>query len=147
MEYKFEHTGITVNDIDRTIDWYRTNFGFEIVAPPTKKPKLELTLAKMRLGDFHLEIIQPYTPYLLLKSDDSEKGSSAERDCSAERDGLVELLSKSGANHIALSVDDVNQAYERLQQNKVPMVTEGVVDSKYFFCQDLDGVLIEVRQR
>ncbi len=135
MQYEFEHTGITVTDLEKSIQWYRTNFGFETITPLTEKPKLELRLAKIRLGDFNLEIIQPY---LLLKPDKPKKQDLGE--------GLVELLSKSGANHLAFIVDDVNQAYQRFQQNKVTFVTE-VLDSKYFFCQDIDGVLIEVRQR
>jgi catechol 2,3-dioxygenase-like lactoylglutathione lyase family enzyme len=130
MEYRLEHIGITVNNLNLSIDWYKTNFGFELITPPSDKPKLELHLAKMKLGDFYLEIIEPYNIKRIKE----------------EKKDLINLLSNSGTNHIALSVDDIGESYNRLKYNSVELVTE-IMDSKYFFCRDPSGVLIEVRKR
>ncbi len=51
-----------------------------------------------------------------------------------------------GANHIALNVDNIESSYYTLKDNNVEFVTE-LLDSKYFFCTDPDGILIEVRRR
>ena len=128
-EFKIEHFGISVTDIDRAVKWYNENFGFE----ETKrfdKPDFEIKGAVMQLGDCILEILQPYTPNPL-----SPGGNS-----------LITVLRDLGANHIAFSIDDITSVYSRLKENNVEFVTE-LLDGRFFFCKDPDGTLIEIRQR
>ena len=40
-ENRIEHVGLTVSDLDRAVDWYRTNFGFEETRR-FDKPELEI---------------------------------------------------------------------------------------------------------
>ena len=127
--YQLEHIGITVTDIDMSINWYITNFGFKKIRE-FEKPDLEIKGATMQLGDFYLEILQPYSPKL-----ESNK-----------KRGLTTLLQKIGVNHFALNVGDINSAYDTLRENGVEFITE-ILDSRYFFCRDLDKTLIEIKQR
>lgn len=127
--YQIEHTGITVADIDGAVDWYRTNFGFEETRR-FDKPELELKGATMQLGEDYLELLQPYAPAPVTGANGS----------------LVALLKTPGVNHLALNVDDVTGAYDRLRENGVEFVTE-LLESRYFFCRDPFGSLIEVKQR
>ena len=130
--YELEHVAISVSDIDRTIEWYGANFGFEEVAR-SDKPALGTRVALMRLGDRLLEIFAPYEP-MPLPAGESTLGSS---------------LQRLGTKHMALAVDDVVRAGERLEANGVAIETEIVEGrtSKYLFCTDPDGILIEVIQR
>lgn len=128
-ENRIEHVGLTVSDLDRAVDWYRTNFGFEETRR-FDKPELEIKGATIQLGNDCLELLQPYTSV----SETKRRGS------------LATLLKRSGVNHIALSVDDIAHIYGRLQASRVEFVTE-LLDARYFFCKDPSGALIEVRQR
>ncbi len=125
---KIEHFGISVRDIEKSIKWYKENFGFEL-ARKFDKPDLEITGATIKLGDIILEILQPYSPKTFTAKDNS----------------LITLLQKLGANHFALSVGDITSVYQKLKRNKVKFVTE-LIDNKMFFCRDPDDTLIEIRQ-
>ncbi|HDY89878.1 MAG TPA: VOC family protein [bacterium] len=89
----------------------------------------------MKLGNSFFEILQPYSTL-------GDQPSSIK----LKKETLETLLQKIGANHIALNVDDIESSYNKLKENNVEFVTE-LLDSKYFFCTDPDGILIEVRQR
>jgi catechol 2,3-dioxygenase-like lactoylglutathione lyase family enzyme len=128
-EYRIEHAGLTVSDIDRAVDWYVANFGFEVIRR-FDKPELEIVGASLKLGGDQLEILQPVGPV-------------AEPDVSGP---LTACLRRGGANHIALNVDDVARAYESLRANGVEFITD-LLESRFFFCRDPFGTLIEVRQR
>jgi catechol 2,3-dioxygenase-like lactoylglutathione lyase family enzyme len=84
----------------------------------------------MKRGEFSLEILQPYTA----------------REPSAENNSLVYLLQRIGANHFAVSVEDVNSFYHELKSKKAELVTE-LIDQRFFFCKDPDSTLIEVKAR
>lgn len=103
------------------------NFGFQEIRK-FEKPALELKGSVMKLEDFVLEILQPY--------------SSLETE--TRNPELKALLKKQGANHFAISVEDLKLAYTNLVENNVKIIAQ---DAKYVFCQDNDGTLIEVRQR
>ena len=128
-EYRIEHTGLTVGDIDGAVDWYISNFGFDVIRR-FDKPELEIVGATLKLGEDHIEILQPVGPV----ADPDVIGP------------LTACLRRGGANHIALNVDDIAQAYETLTANGVEFITE-LLESRYFFCRDPFGTLIEVRQR
>ncbi len=128
-EFRMQHFGISVRDIDKTIEWYKKNFGFELTRE-FEKPDLEIRGALMKLGDFTLEILQPYFPEPFTAKDNS----------------LITLLQKMGANHFAFSVNDIESTYRKLKENKVELVTE-LINKKMFFCKDPDGTLIEIRQQ
>jgi len=126
--YSFNHTGITVSDIEHSIAFYKDNFGFEELIKKDK-PQLELKLASLKLNSSYLELIQPYKTEIKPKI---KKNQS-----------LKDLL-KNSTSHIAFSIDDLHLAYKALEQNNISL-TE--FNEKFFFCQDPDGFLIEVRKK
>ena len=133
-DYQIEHPGITVTNLDRSIEWYKTNFGFEEIRRFSKS-YFGIIGATIKLGNSFFEILQPYSTL-------SEQPSSIKR----KKVTLETLLQKIGANHIALNIDDIESSYNILKENNVEFVTE-LLDSKYFFCTDPDDILTEVRQR
>ena len=130
--YELEHVAISVSDLDRTVAWYGETFGFTEVGR-SDKPDLGARVALLRLGDHLIEVFAPYEP-LPLPEGESRLRSS---------------LQRLGTKHMALVVDDVVAAYEQLKVRGVDLETEVVAGrtSKYFFCRDPDGILIEVIQR
>ncbi len=133
-DYQIEHPGITVTNLDRSIEWYKTNFGFEEIRRFSKS-SFGIIGATIKLGNYFFEILQPYS--ILCEHPSSIKHNNGT---------LETLLHKIGANHIALNIDDIESSYNILKENNVEFVSE-LLDSKYFFCIDPDGILIEVRQR
>ena len=130
--YALEHVAISVSDLDRTVAWYGETFGFAEVGR-SDKPDLGARVALLRLGDRFLEVFAPYEALALPEGEDHLRSS----------------LQRLGTKHMALVVDDVAAAYGELQAAGVAMDTELVAGrtSQYFFCRDLDGILIEVIQR
>ena len=128
-EYRFEHAGVTVTDIDEAVAWYGASFGFEETRR-FEKAELQIKGATLQLGDDVLELLEPYHP-----EPDPRTGGSLEA-----------LLARVGANHFALNVDDASAAYEKLRADGTEMVTE-LLEGRFFFCRDPFGTLIEVRQR
>ena len=131
-DYKFEHVGITVNNLDETAKWYKENLGFEEVSRGDK-PALRLKSCKMKLGDFCLEILEPYAP---------------NRSIEKKNETLDELLKKPGLNHLAfyVCVKDINFSYNELKSRGVEVASE-IQDSGYFFCRDNNGIALEIREK
>ena len=128
IEYKIEHPGITVADLEKAIKFYTENFGFKEMSRKDK-PDLELKLASLQLEDSYLELIQLYQPKIRI---DLRKNPS-----------IKELLQTS-TSHIALSVNNLDIAYQSLNENNVQLRD---FNEKFFFCFDPDGFLIEIRQK
>ena len=130
LQYRLAHIGIRVINLEESMNWYETNFGFKR-GEVRDKPQLGLRLAAMRLGDSELELLCPY---------------AASEEKLMERKNLPELLRTIGINHIAISVNDVNKSYNALRNNNIALITE-LIDSRVFFCMDsANNILIEVRQ-
>ncbi len=127
-EFKMLHFGISVVDLERTVKWYKENFGFKEVRR-FENLDFEIKAAVLELNGFTLEAIQPDTP------DHMPEGGNS----------LKEQLRKTGVNHFALSSDELISFYDRLKANNVELVTD-IIDNRLFFCKDPDGTLIEVKQ-
>lgn len=132
-ENRIEHFGISVRDMEKSVQWYKDNFGFEEIRR-FDKPDLAVKGVTLKLGDSFLELLQPHYPV-----NQEEKPTSREN-------SLKKLLQKTGSSHLALTVDDISSVYRKLKENKVKLITE-LLESRYFFCQDPDNILIEVRQK
>lgn len=129
-KFEMDHVAIAVSDLDRSMKWYSSVFGFETKAK-FDRPDLKVKGAIMALGQYKLELFGPYEPEPMEEY----------------RKRLETSLQVVGAQHFALSVDDVVQAQKYLRQQGVECqdITEGKT-AKYLFCKDLDGILIEVKQ-
>lgn len=125
--YHFEHIGITVDDLEVTVAWYEAQFGFTVVKR-FEKPSLQIIGALLKLHDSFLEILE-------------HKGMVQEESVLSS---LIADLTKKGNYHFAFSVDDIYSSYERLKADGAELLTE-IMESRYFFCRDREGRLLEIR--
>jgi len=125
----FAHIGLTVKDLDVSINWYSLIFGFKEVKRFEKK-ELEIKGALIANGDMNIELLMPNK---LIKN-------------TIEISGLTEALRYQGLNHFALFVDDVKTLFDKMKSEKKSLLTE-LIDKRFFFCIDPDGTKIEVKQK
>ncbi len=123
---------IAVQDLERSIQWYTQKLGFEVEKEMTEYPDHGLRNAFLKLGDFHLEIIEfskAYKPSEILPNEESYVG---------------------GVFKLGWKVNDIETVYNRIKEmEEVDMVAElGELPessisipwpSKYFLIQDPDG--------
>jgi len=132
MNFRLEHVAISVRDLDRAVEWYHNAFGFEEVAR-SDKPALAVKVAMLRLGEGMIEVFEPYDPLPLPDGEDTLRSS----------------LRRIGTKHMAIAVDDIDEAHEHLRSVGAEFDTDVVEGStsRFLFCRDPDGILIEVIQR
>ena len=106
MSVTFNHTGITVQDLDRSEAMFRDLFGFETISRAPRDPaiisrvvgiagaKVEVTY--MQLGETRLELLQYSGP--------DDRKDYRPRPCDL------------GSLHIAVNVDDIEEAAKRARQ-------------------------------
>ena len=106
MSVTFNHTGITVHDLDRSEAMFRELFGFERISRAPRDPaiisrvvgiagaKVEVTY--MQLGETRLELLQYSGP--------DDRKDYRPRPCDL------------GSLHIAVNVDDIEEAVGRARQ-------------------------------
>lgn len=141
------HTGVTVRDIDRSLEWYRTMFGLEPavlvrgdepLAPEIGEaigvPGARMHYAFLPVGDGGdqielLEYLDPVGADFTLSNKDV------------------------GATHIAIRVDDCVAQYEHMtahgaQFRHPPIVLEGDLAGVAFaYATDPDGIQVEIWQQ
>lgn len=127
---RLAHIGVTVSDLDRSIDWYETNFASKLIRK-FDKPGLKLKGATIKLEASIIELLQPYEP----------------RQLKEYTGDLSSFLKKPGANHLAFATVDINTLHEKLKQNNVTFITDFNPASGYFFCLDPDKTLIEIKEK
>ena len=138
------HVGITVSDLERSINFYEEYLGFEV-----KKVMLENGEC---IDNFSaLEDVRVKTVKMAGKNNS----------------GMIELLyylshpeskhrnptypiTNIGCSHFALTVEDLDSLYKRLLKNgtpfNYPIQTSPDGNVKIAFCRDPDGTLIELVQ-
>ncbi|WP_193309949.1 VOC family protein [Halorubrum halophilum] len=128
------HVGITVDDLDRAVDFYTETFGFDIVAEfavggdafaeAVAVDDASAAFAHLDAGDVVLELVA-YDP--------AAPGEAPE-------------LNRRGATHLGLSVDDVAAFHADLDDDvetlSPPRTTES--GTTILFVRDPEGNLIEV---
>jgi lactoylglutathione lyase len=125
---KLIHTMIRIQDLDRSLKFYRTAFGFE---PSHRLDFPDFSLVYLRNGESDNEIELTW--------------NKGREDAYSHGDGY---------GHVAFVVDDVKRERERLLQlgmtpNNVREFhnDDGALLARYFFIQDPDGYKIEVLER
>jgi len=93
MIRKIDHVGIAVQDLEEQTAFYRDVLGLEFVGFEDL-PERGLKVAVFRVGDVHIELLQPTTP-------DSTMAKFIEK-------------SGEGIHHLAFTVDDAAKELERL---------------------------------
>jgi len=105
-----------------------------MVSPELRdKPALGVRAALLQLGANLLEVFEPYDSLPLPDGEDALESS----------------LRRLGTKHMAITVPDIDQARAHLESVGAEFDTEVVTGStsRFFFCKDPDGILIEVIQR
>ena len=130
------HVGITVADLDRTVDFYAETFDLDVVAEfsvggdafaeAVAVEGAAAEFAHLDAGDAIVELVA-YEP-------------------AAEKVGTEPELNRPGATHLGLSVDDVESFYADLADDvetlSPPRTTES--GTTVLFVRDPEGNLIEV---
>ena len=138
----FRHVGITVSNLEKSIEFYRDYLGFEI--------KKEMIERGDCIDNFSsIKDVQVKTVKMVGKNNT----------------GMIELLyyispfdnkqqnfnypiTTTGCSHFALTVEDLDSLYEKLKEIDThfnyPVQTSPDGNVKITFCRDPDGTLIEL---
>lgn len=135
INYRLDHFGIRVNNLEISTNFYKKNFGFQKIRE-SDKPNLQLKLATLQLEDSYLELLQPYTT-------NQTKTESPQ----TRKESLSKILERT-SSHIAISVDNLADMHTQLTKNNVELAAPfNFPESRNIFCYDPDGFLIEIKQR
>ncbi len=125
---KIHHTAISVKDINRSVDWYITHFGF-VETHRVKRKDKEIVL--LNLDRTNLEIFQ------------TDNNFSA-----PEYEGnLTKDLQHIGVRHFAILVEDLEDKLKSLRADDVEIIsdtTPAFYGGQYCFVKDPDGILVEL---
>jgi catechol 2,3-dioxygenase-like lactoylglutathione lyase family enzyme len=146
MDFKHNglyHVGLTVSDLDRSLDWYRKVLGLEAefvasgdgleVSKAGGVPDTVLRFAMVPLGNAYLELLE-YT---------SPRGKAFDRS-----------NNDIGAAHVCFDVPDIRSTYNDLSRRGAQFLTDpfpitgGPLDGCFFaYFRDPDGLCLEIFQR
>ena len=129
------HTGLTVIDLDRSIDFYtellgctvesRFSVGGEALQTAVDTPEVSGTFAHLRSGQTRIELVE-YEP--------------------AEEASTPESIPQLGATHLAFAVEDVDAFLKELPDDieslSAPQTTES--GTRIVFVRDPDGNFVEL---
>jgi|TARA_B100002003_G_C13705830_1_gene354574 catechol 2,3-dioxygenase-like lactoylglutathione lyase family enzyme len=122
---KFHHIGISVRDLEKSIKFYKDNFGFKEINRFSKE-EWDGEAAVLELDGFILEIFG-FNDYIKGKDDTSN-------------------LKVTGLNHFAFRVDGVDEKYKELKEKGIDISKpqKGTTIIKYCFLRDPDNISIEL---
>jgi catechol 2,3-dioxygenase-like lactoylglutathione lyase family enzyme len=55
---RIDHVGISVADLEESVDWYVSMLAFELVRPINRNPGSAMTIAQIRRGDFNIALME-----------------------------------------------------------------------------------------
>jgi methylmalonyl-CoA/ethylmalonyl-CoA epimerase len=126
------HAGISVCNLDESINWYKKNLDFELVFKKTFE-KLHSNIAFIRNGNFELELFEHFDSCPLPK----------------ERFNPNDDIKTQGTKHICFLTDDIVSLFKNFKKNKVDIVFGPIPmeNDLMGFIRDPSGVLIEIIQK
>lgn len=141
MKFKFEHVGLIVSDIDRSIQFYRDILGLKVIGEPRVVggegtgsativgfPGARRKIATLQLdGNLYIELIQSLFP-------EGKKTIDTQR-------------YDVGSPHISFTVDDVQRAYEELKAKGIRIVNPPATNylgGQAFYFLDPDGITLAI---
>ncbi|WP_309082910.1 VOC family protein [Chelativorans sp.] len=125
----FEHVGMTVRNIDRSLAFYVDLLGMELVVRRPGRDGDEV--AFLSAGNCMLELVSPATGALLAED---------------------VAVGRAGVRHLTFCFDSVDDTYRRLEAAGVEMVERprlaynSDIVHKVAFCRDPDRLLIELTE-
>ena len=123
------HIGVAVRDVEQAIELYGSVFGLEV---PLFQELAEMKVCMVKIGDSHIELMQPTTTEGLLARFMERRGE--------------------GIHHICFEVDDIEKEIGSLSAKGVELIDkqplqgiEGLV--AFLHPRRTNGVLIELVQK
>lgn len=139
---KFNHVGISVTDLDRSIAFYREMLGMEPLGDPfpfggaqfseiMDVPDVQGRMCMIAKDDLWLELFEFANP-------------------AGKAKDVNYPVSDRGYSHFGVSVDDIEETYARLQAAGVrihcPIQTFMGGGMRAIYCRDPDGNVFEIMQ-
>ena len=138
---KLRHIGITVTDMEKSLELYRDYFGFKVVWD-------EVEEGKFIDGLSDIENIKVRT--VKMKDDSGGMVELLDYYSHPEQntENLKNKITKIGCSHLALTVDKLDSVYNELKDMDLEFNCEPKISKdgnvKVCFCRDFDGTLIEL---
>lgn len=132
MIKKLDHIAIAVRNLDEEIARYRDVLGLEFLGKEVV-PEQKVTVAFFKVGEVFIELLEPL-------SEDSPISAFIEK-------------KGGGLHHLALEVDDIQDAIRRMQEKNVQMLDReprrGAHHARIAFAhpKSFSGVLFELKQK
>lgn len=127
-----DHMAIAVNDLERAIDWYASNFNFEVIERRlTRGERTAMRSAVLKGGDAVIVLVQGTTPESQVAKFIRNFGC--------------------GVQHMALRVRDLDAAIERLSRRSTvidtPIIADDGIRQVFLRRHDESGVRVELIER
>lgn len=132
MIEKIDHIGIAVKSIDDALEFYKDTLGLDLEGTEVVEDQ-KVKTAFLPVGDSEFELLESTSP-----------------------DGpIAKFIDKKreGIQHIALKVDDIEEALEKMKEKNVKLIDEkpryGAGGAKIAFLhpKSTNGVLLELSER
>ena len=126
FDIRINHVGISVANLEESVDWYVKMLGFEVVDAIDRNPGVRSTIARIQRNGFFIE---------LFEMKDAAPLPEYRRNPSTD-------LRVHGIAHFAFEVDDAMAVMEELEAKGVNIVFRPRVDDngqRFFFVNDNSG--------
>lgn len=121
------HVGISVYNMEESIEWYKRNLDFQKISDDYYD-FLQARIVFVKNGDFEIELFEYKQP----------------KELPAERKLPNSDLQTVGTKHIAFYIDNISTLLEKFKVNQVDIVMERAMEGNSMcFIRDNSGVLIE----
>ena len=130
--FTLDHVGVSVSNLNRSIEFYKQNFGFtleRLIEVPQRNSKVAL----LKKAGFTIEMFQ-FADALPLP--DYRKTTESD-------------VKTIGVKHFCMRVNDIDSASDFLKRNGVEFASEaavGVRGLRRFFVKDPDGIPLELTE-
>ena len=134
----YRHTGIITKDINKSLYFYRDILGLQLIQDFTDSSDYINEITGLNGAIAH---------FIKLKCLDGSVIELLEYS-SHKTDPINASIINVGICHIALRVQNADDAYNKLVNEKIKVISKPVLSSegiaKVFFCLDPDGVRVEI---
>jgi len=134
----YRHTGIITRDINKSLYFYKNILGLRLIQDFTDSSDYINEITGLKGAIVH---------FIKLKCLDGSVLELLEYP-SHQTESIKSSIINVGICHIALRVNNANDAYKKLVDEKIKVISKSVLSSegiaKVFFCLDPDGVRVEI---
>jgi len=134
----YRHTGIIVSDMTKSVNFYKDILGLEIIQEFTDSSDYINEITGLNNGSAH---------FIKLKMQDGTVLELLEYPTHPTEPHDLSIINV-GVCHIALQVKSCDEAYSKLIENDIEVLSRPVLSSegiaKVFFCLDPDDVRVEI---